>query len=385
MIPALGRPRVVPVADHAQTRKAIRLVDLDWEIRSRLIQAAGAAGIVTVPDEKGIRPDGGGACLLVGTESQFDDFLRVQGSGDLEPFAASIRSVLAAYSEDPPPCHPGLDLQQRPLIMGIVNVTPDSFSDGGDFFDETVAIEQAQRMVEEGASLVDVGGESTRPGSERVDLEEELRRVVPVVEALAGDLPAGISVDTYKAQVAAAALEAGAYMINDISALRFDPEMAAVLRDAGCPVVLMHMLGEPRTMQDDPRYDDVVSEVYDFFVRRLDFAVEAGIAEENLIVDPGIGFGKTLAHNLALLREIDTFRSLGRPVLLGASRKRFLGEILGLPEPKDRVHGTVATSVLAALQHVDILRVHDVAANSQAVQTVRAIFPRGRERLCIGG
>ncbi len=259
--------------------------------------------------------------------------------------------------------------------MGILNITPDSFSDGGDFFGSDAAIREAYRMVEEGAAIVDIGGESTRPGSERVPLEEELRRVIPLVEALAGDLPAPISIDTYKAEVAARALEAGAFMINDISALSMDEGLIDVVRDAGCPVVLMHMLGEPGTMQENPVYGDVVSEVYDYFVERLNYAVDRGLSENNLLIDPGIGFGKTLRHNLELIRNLDTFRSLGRPVLLGTSRKRFLGEILGLPEPKDRVHATVATSVLGALADVDIVRVHDVAANAQAVQLVRAVFP----------
>ena len=241
--------------------------------------------------------------------------------------------------------------------------------------DRDVAIAGARRMVGEGADLIDVGGESTQPGSDPTSFDDEVDRVVPVVKALAGDIPAHLSVDTYKAGVAARALEAGAFMINDVSALRFDPEMVAVLRDAGCPVILMHMLGEPKTMQVNPVYDNVVEDVYRFFVERLTWAVDQGLEEKNLWVDPGIGFGKTLAHNLALIRGLAGLRSLGRPVVVGASRKRFIGEILGLADPPDRVHGTVATSVIAALQEVEMVRVHDVKENVQAVRLARAVFP----------
>jgi dihydropteroate synthase len=223
--------------------------------------------------------------------------------------------------------------------------------------------------------MVDIGGESTRPGSGRVDAEEEMRRVLPVIKALAGSLPVPISIDTYRASVAAAALEAGAFMVNDISAFRMDPTLADVVRDAGCPAVLMHMLGEPRTMQEDPIYDNVVEDVYAFLVERLTWAVERGVPEENLLVDPGIGFGKTLAHNLELIRRLDSFRSLGRPIVLGTSRKRFIGEVLGLPEAKERVIGTVATSVIGVLHDLDIVRVHDVRENVEAIQLTRAVYP----------
>jgi dihydropteroate synthase len=246
-----------------------------------------------------------------------------------------MAAALVHYDAHAPAFHPGLDLRKRPRVMGILNVTPDSFSDPGDHFDSEVAVQAAWRMVEDGADLIDIGGESTRPGSDPVTRDEELRRVRPVLAALAGRLPAPLSIDTYRGEVAAAALEAGAFMVNDVTALRGDPEMAAVVRDAGCPIVLMHMLGKPKTMQDNPTYDNVVEDVFAFFVERLTWAVDNGISEENLLVDPGIGFGKTLAHNLALIRHLDSFRSLGRPVVLGASRKRFIGDVLGLPEAKD--------------------------------------------------
>jgi dihydropteroate synthase len=259
-----------------------------------------------------------------------------------------------------------------PAIMGVVNVTPDSFSDGGMFLAADAALDQGLMLVREGASIVDIGGESTRPGSEAVSAAEELRRVLPVVEALAGSVGVPISVDTMKAQVARRALAAGAMIVNDVSALRFDEEMAGVVAESGCPVCLMHMKGQPRTMQDDPRYDDVVDEVLRFLEERLAFALMRGVREEQVMLDPGIGFGKTVAHNLALLGGLDRLASLGRPVVLGASRKRFLGAILGV-EPADRVIGTVATTVIGFLAGASIFRVHDVKPNFEALRVALAV------------
>ena len=264
-----------------------------------------------------------------------------------------------------------LDLQ-FPAVMGIVNVTPDSFSDGGQFFAADDALAQALTLVREGAAIVDIGGESTRPGSELVTLDEELRRVLPVVEALAGSVGVPISVDTMKAGVARRALAAGAALINDVSALRFDDELVDVVAEAGCPVCLMHMQGMPRTMQEDPRYDDVVDEVLGFLEERMAFALARGVREEQIMVDPGIGFGKTVAHNLALLDGLDRFSALGRPVLLGASRKRFLGAILGA-EPAGRAIGTVATTVIGYLAGAHVFRVHDVKQNFEALRVALAV------------
>jgi dihydropteroate synthase len=264
-----------------------------------------------------------------------------------------------------------LDLQ-FPAVMGIVNVTPDSFSDGGLFFAADAALEQALTLVREGASIVDIGGESTRPGSELVSLDEELRRVLPVVEALAGSVGVPISVDTMKAEVARRALAAGAALLNDVSALRYDDEMAGVVAESGCPVCLMHMQGMPKTMQDDPRYDDVVDEVLGFLEERMAFALARGVREEQIMLDPGIGFGKTVAHNLALLDGLGRFAALGRPVLLGASRKRFLGAILGA-EPSGRAIGTVATTVIGYLAGAHVFRVHDVKPNFEALRVALAV------------
>src|SRR5918998_3316406 len=235
-----------------------------------------------------------------------------------------------------------------PALVGILNVTPDSFSDGGDFLDPEAAAARAANMLDEGAHVIDVGGESTRPGSDTVSPEEEIRRVVPVIAAVVAERPgAVVSVDTYRAATAEAALRAGARVVNDVTALRGDPGMAELVAEAGCPVFLMHMKGEPKTMQREPRYADVVREVRDFLAERAEHAASAGVKPENIIVDPGIGFGKTIEHNVALLRDLKEIAALGFPVLVGASRKRFLGEITGVENARDRTFGTVATTVLA--------------------------------------
>lgn len=259
-----------------------------------------------------------------------------------------------------------------PCIMGVVNVTPDSFSDGGRYLEPEAALAHGLRLVREGAALLDVGGESTRPGSDPVPEDEELRRVLPVVEALADQVGVPVSVDTMKAAVARRALAAGAAMVNDVSALRHDPAMVEIVAEAGCPVCLMHMKGEPKTMQDDPRYDDVVEEVLGFLEERMAFALAHGVREEQILVDPGIGFGKTLEHNLTLLRELHRFTALGRPVVLGTSRKRFLGAILGV-EPAERVIGTVATTVIGLLAGAHVFRVHDVKPNFEALRVALAV------------
>jgi dihydropteroate synthase len=260
----------------------------------------------------------------------------------------------------------------RPSVMGVVNVTPDSFSDGGVTFVAEDAIAAGHRMIEEGAAIVDVGGESTRPGSEGVTLDEELRRVVPVLEGLAGR---PVSIDTSKAEVGRRALELGAELVNDVTALRGDPELAGVVADAGAYLCLMHMQGSPRTMQLDPRYDDVAAEVTAFLEERLRFAVEAGIREERICLDPGIGFGKTGAQNFELVRRLDTLLELGRPVVLGFSRKRSLGQLLGDPSAAT---GSTAASIGAAVAAYErgatILRVHDVRETVEALAAASAIL-----------
>jgi dihydropteroate synthase len=256
--------------------------------------------------------------------------------------------------------------------MGVVNVTPDSFSDGGLYLDPEAAIAHGRGLVTARAEILDVGGESTRPGAEPVAAEEELRRVIPVIGGLA-DLGCEISVDTSKAAVAAAALDAGATIVNDVTALRADPEMTSLCAERGATVVLMHMLGDPRTMQDDPRYEDVVAAVKTFLSERLEAAVAAGIAEERIWLDPGIGFGKTAAHNMELLRRLGELRELGRPLVIGTSRKSFIGMVDG-SAAADRLGGTIASSVLAAAEGAEVLRVHDVAEVRQALTVAAAVL-----------
>jgi len=260
-----------------------------------------------------------------------------------------------------------------PVLMGILNVTPDSFSDGGDFFGVELAVAQAEEMLDDGAHVIDLGGESTRPGSDPVSSDEELRRVIPVIRGILAARPeAVISIDTYRASTAEATLDAGAGIVNDITALG-DPGMATLIAERGTPVVLMHMLGEPKSMQQDPHYEDVVREVRDFLTDRAERAVRAGVAEENVILDPGIGFGKTLRHNLELLNSLDAFVQIGYPVLVGASRKGFLGNITGSDDAKDRLFGTVATSIVAYERGARLFRVHDVRANREALEVAAAV------------
>jgi len=398
VIPATGMPQVVALHDLNEARalmrhmgvseggvdimdkkglfRVLRLTGLDTRAASILKQEMLSRGGEVATSRRVYELRGGEAeCLVMGTLSQFDRLLpklRSQPFG-LRLLAESMAGALQQYDAPRRVSHPLLDLSEPPVVMGILNVTPDSFSDGGDFLEVASAVERVHQMVEEGAQLVDVGADSSRPWSEGVGAEEETRRLLPVLEALGPGFPVPLCVDTRRAPVAAAALEAGASIVNDISALRADPQMVAVVRDAGCPLILMHMLGTPATMQDNPVYEDVVEDVYSFFLERLSFAVDEGITEANLLLDPGIGFGKLLEHNLQLLRHLGSFRSLGRPLVLGASRKAFLGRLLDQPEPKGRLAGTVATTVMAGMQGVDIVRVHDVRENVEAARVLRAV------------
>ncbi len=259
-----------------------------------------------------------------------------------------------------------------PLIMGILNVTPDSFSDGGKYIDTNTAVVHALEMVENGADIIDIGGESSRPNAFPVSEEIELKRVVPVVQSLSAKISAPISIDTYKAEVAKQAIQAGASIINDISAMRFDNRMSDVVRTSDAMVVLMHMKGDPGTMQKNPEYDDVVNEILTFLDDRAKYAVEQGIDRNNIILDPGIGFGKTFAHNIEILQNIKKFTSLGYPVLVGASRKRFIGTITG-NEPSNRVMGTAAVVSRCVFHGVSIHRVHDVKEMRQVCDVAALI------------
>ena len=272
---------------------------------------------------------------------------------------------------------PGFDRQlgAHPLLMGILNTTPDSFSDGGKYILKDQAVEHGLQLVAEGADILDVGGESTRPGATPVSLDEELRRVIPVIERLAGLVKVPISIDTFKAEVAERAIQAGARIVNDISGLRFDERMVEVCVKNPCGVICMHIQGTPQTMQIAPHYHDVVTGLCEDFVIRLQALEQAGIPRERIVIDPGVGFGKTAQHNLEILSNIARFRQLGRPVLIGHSRKRFLQKLLG-EAIDERLFGTVGVSISLAQQHVDLLRIHDVAANRDALSAWRATRPQ---------
>jgi dihydropteroate synthase len=269
-----------------------------------------------------------------------------------------------------------LECGPRTLVMGILNVTPDSFSDGGLFRDHERAVEHGLRMVEEGADLLDVGGESTRPGSDSVSVDEEVGRVVPVVKRLVAEVDVPISIDTRKAEVAAAALDAGATIVNDVSAGR-DPGMFPVARDTGAGLVLMHMLGEPKTMQDEPHYEDVVRDVHDYLRERIEAAEAAGIARDRIAADPGLGFGKTTEHSLVLMRSIEAFLDLDVPILVGPSRKSFIGDALGSAPVDRRMEGTAGAVAWMAGRGAHIVRVHDVGPMVKVLAVVDAIRSAG--------
>jgi len=259
-------------------------------------------------------------------------------------------------------------------IMAVINVTPDSFSDGGKYATVEAALSHAHQCVTEGADILDIGGESTRPYSDPVSIEDELNRVLPVIDAIRGDnISTPISIDTMKAEVARQALEHGANIINDVSALRGDPDMIAVVRESHVPVIIMHMLGKPKTMQDHPEYENVVEELLEFFRERIQWITEQGVDRERLIIDPGIGFGKSLQHNLSLLKHLKRFSSLGLPVLLGHSRKPFLGNITGITAEPDRDLATALVTALCSASTISMVRVHNVAATRQALQVAEAI------------
>jgi dihydropteroate synthase len=271
---------------------------------------------------------------------------------------------------------------ERPYIMGVLNITPDSFSDGGRFFDHDKAVEQALAMAEQGADILDIGGESTRPGSEAVAPEQEIERVLPVIEALGKYVSLPISIDTTKSEVARAAIEAGAAMVNDVSALRFDPAMAELVAASAVPLVVMHMRGVPKTMQSEPIiYRDLMGEIRAFLAEAVERARRAGISEQMLIIDPGIGFGKTAEHNLMILKRLGELRKLHRPILVGASRKAFIGKVLDV-EVGGRLFGTAAAVAAAVLSGAQILRVHDVGPMRQVADVAAAIYreslPTGR-------
>lgn len=266
-----------------------------------------------------------------------------------------------------------LDVSHKPLVMGILNVTPDSFSDGGRFLDTKTAVEQGLRMAAEGADIIDIGGESTRPGAQKISLDEELQRVLPVIRELASKLKIPVSIDTYKSQVAKAALEAGASIVNDISGLNFDTEMARMVSAAKAGLVLMHIQGTPENMQADPRYDDLLDEVGSYLKASIKTAAEAGIKHESIAIDPGIGFGKTLDHNLGLIKNLEYFKKFNCPLVVGVSRKSFIGKLNnGIPADQ-RLPGSLAAALLAAQNGASVIRCHDVKETVQAFTVYQAV------------
>ena len=314
--------------------------------------------------------------LLMGTQKQFERLVhKLEAYPSLQTLSHSLAETLKNLSKTrfTLRCRKKTFLLgQRTLLMGILNVTPDSFSDGGLFFDRSKAIEHGLKMAEEGADLIDIGGESTRPGSKPLDPEEELRRVIPVIKSLAKRLDIPISIDTYKSKVAKAAIDAGAELINDISGLHFDPELAKVASQEDVPIVLMHIRGTPETMQKDVHYESLFSEILQYLREGIERAESSGVDPEKIIIDPGIGFGKTLEHNLLLIKNLSEFRILGKPILLGTSRKSFIGRILNA-EPQERLEGTLASTVVGILHGAHIVRCHDVAQAKKAIAVADAI------------
>ncbi len=321
------------------------------------------------------------ALFITGSPAQIRKFCVFLRSDDrlTKHLPAQIESRLDNYLRSHYPLtlrNSFLDLGARTHVMGVLNVTPDSFSDGGLFAGHGAAMGHARSMASQGADIIDIGGESTRPGAEPLTDEEELRRILPVIERIAAELPVPISVDTYKARVARKALAAGASIVNDISGLRFSPDMARVVADHGAAVVLMHIKGTPRDMQMNPVYGDVVGEIMDYLEESAAIALKAGVGRERILVDPGIGFGKTVQHNLEIIDRLDEFRTLGFPTVLGTSRKRFIGTVLNIPEPRDRVEGTAATVALAIQRGAHIVRVHDVGYMMKVARMTDAIVRR---------
>jgi len=393
-------PRVIDIKDEAAAQKEIEAIGVK-EYGKRIMAPKGVFLCVKV---SGVRPvaaniikqemlsRGGEAAvshgaldlsvkatdiLIFGTSRQFSELLgklKLHQFG-LPELSKEISQALSNNEQCPPPIKCGrlmMKFGKRTYIMGILNVTPDSFSDGGRFVNTEDAIDHAIQMEKDGADIIDIGGESTRPGARGVGALEELKRVIPVIKGLKGKINIPISIDTTKSDVARAAVKAGASMINDISGLHFDAKVGKVAADFGVPLVLMHIRGKPRTMQKDPKYKDLVGEIMSYLSDAIKVAESSGVKKEKIIVDPGVGFGKTVFQNLGLLRRLGELRSLGRPVLVGTSRKSTIGKILDLP-PEERVEGTAATVAAAIMRGADIVRVHDVRQMKRVAAMTDAI------------
>jgi len=337
------------------------------------------APISSSPREQAVDPVN--EIVLTGTPGQFRRLspLLSRDPGTSSSLAQAIDSLLDNYlrSDYKIDCRGKvLSLGSRTHIMGILNVTPDSFSDGGRFAERNVALEHAREMISQGADIIDIGGESTRPGSEPLTEDEEVKRIIPVIERLSAEFRGPISVDTYKSSVAQKALQAGASIVNDISGLRFSPDMARIVADHGAAVIIMHIKGTPRDMQVNPVYRDVIGEIMDYLGEGAGIALKAGIDRARIMIDPGIGFGKTLEHNLTILERLNEFGALGFPIVLGTSRKRFIGTVLDIAEPKDRIEGTAATVALGIQRGARIVRVHDVGYMTKVARMTDAVVRR---------
>ncbi|MHB0937636.1 MAG: dihydropteroate synthase [Armatimonadota bacterium] len=387
-------PRILSVANHSDLARELSRLGgspaLAPRAMLRVMRLDGVPGAAAVMLRQSLRAVGGeavlndGAMLLIGTEAQYREAGdALQMHPDMAEITEAILAALAHYDRRSGLLRCGrheLPLGEKTYVMGIVNVTPDSFSGDGLGGSVQAAVRRAERMVADGADILDVGGESTRPGAEEVPLEEELRRVVPVIAALAERFPVPISVDTYKSAVAHEALQAGATIVNDISGLRFDPEMAAVVAAAGAAVVVMHIQGTPRTMQQHPHYDDLMTEVCDYLQESTALAEAAGIPRAQVVLDPGFGFGKTVEHNLELLRRLRELTSYGQPILMGTSRKSTIGKVLGDLPPEERLEGTAATVAIAIHNGADIVRVHDVKEMARVAKMTDAIVRMKNEK-----
>ncbi len=393
-------PRVIEIPEEGQAQKEIEGIG----VREYGVKIMGPKAVFRAVKLKGIRPiaanilkqemlsRGGEVAvshkaldlsvkktdvLIFGTLRQFRELAEklMKHQFDLPEIAKEIASSLASYDSNPPPIKAGklkMNFGKRTYIMGILNVTPDSFSDGGKFISADDAVRHALQMEKDGADIIDIGGESTRPGAKGISAREELRRVIPVIKELKRRSRATLSIDTTKSVVAREALKAGASMINDISGLRFDRMIAKVAADFKVPVIIMHMRGRPRTMQVNPSYNDLIGEILEYFAESIRIAAACGVSEDKIIIDPGIGFGKTLEHNLEIIRRLKEFKSLGRPIAIGVSRKSFIGKILDLPT-QQRLEGTSASVGAAISNGADIIRVHDSAEMTRVAQVADAI------------
>ncbi|HQO78590.1 MAG TPA: dihydropteroate synthase [Thermodesulfobacteriota bacterium] len=377
-IGSLGfRPDQAEVVSCGLWYRLVRVDGLDHGLAERIQKVVQASGGMAVFSARQAADETAVDMLLAASQSGLTAIASDPGlrSGPLRDLSESLSEVLQFESTPHTLTLKGkvFDLSQRTHIMGVLNITPDSFSDGGRYWDHAQAVEQARRMIDEGADIIDVGGESTRPGATPVSADEELCRIIPVIEEIAADAGVLVSVDTMKAVVAKQALAAGAAMINDVSSLSRDPSLAEVVAESGVPIVLMHMRGTPQTMQQCTAYEDLMGEICDYLRRRMEYAEKAGIRREQIVIDPGIGFGKSLERgNLTILRNLAELRSLGRPILIGPSRKGFLGRIVGRPA-HDRAEATAGAVAAAVMNGADLVRVHDVGMMKQVVAVIDAI------------